>query len=160
MSYRIKRFSTSGRVILPGNKRPCDPMPKAFTDDPKYQGMIRYVEVVEGKKFGKLMNGIPKPIQDIIKQLRKSLKEGHLYDNGKPGEETHYKASESKPNKYHRLTKDINKQDRLEYLVYPPRVVKDEKSGVTALYTKVVLWDCILHRNDFKQKNWSEKESD
>lgn len=134
-------------------------MPKKYTDDPKYRGLRNVIEVSEGKKFKKLMKDLPKPIRDRIKQLRKSLKEGHLYDNGKPGEETHYKASESKPKEYHRLTKDINKQDRLEYLVYPPDIYKDDL-GESFLVTEVVLWDCILHRNDFKQTNWSEKESD
>lgn len=112
MKYKIKRFSQIplGKVILPGNKRPCDPLPRKFTDKPEYIGLKKFVRVEESKKFKENIGKISEISRKRIKNLRTSLKQNHLYDNGDfKDEETHYISKYSKDGRYHRLTKDINK---------------------------------------------------
>ena len=71
-----------GKVILPGNKRPCDPLPRKFTDKPEYIGLERFVRVEEAKKFTENIKKLPDISRKRVKNLRSSLKGNHIYDNG------------------------------------------------------------------------------
>lgn len=159
MDYIIKRFSSTRRVILPGNKRECDPLPKKFTDNPKYDNLMRIVIIENTGRYNKNIQTLPKIARDRVKNLRTSIKNGHLYENGDfQDEETHYISKFSKPNLYHRFTKDIDDHNRLDYIVYPPKVVKDEETGDTYLVTKVVLQNCVGHFDWEKEKLYSETD--
>lgn len=161
MKYKIKRFSQIplGKVILPGNKRPCDPLPRKFTDKPEYIGLKKFVRVEESKKFKENIGKISEISRKRIKNLRTSLKQNHLYDNGDfKDEETHYISKYSKDGRYHRLTKDINNHDRLDYIVYPLTVDTDIETGKKFLVSKVVLQNCIGHFDWKEEKLYSEKE--
>lgn len=100
-------------------------------------------------------------LEKRIKNLRKSLKEGHFYDNGSfPNEETHYIESYSKPGKYHRLTKDIDNHNRLDYIVYPPEIFEDPETDEKYLLTKIVLQNCIGHFDWRNGRYYSDTEED
>ena len=161
MEYKIKRFSQipPGKVILPGNKRPCDPLPRKFTDKPEYVGLEKFVRVEEAKKFTENIGKLPDISRKRVKNLRSSLKGNHIYDNGDyPDEETHYISKYSKDGKYHRLAKDINGHDRLDYIVYPPTLVENEETGERFLVSKVVLQNCVGHFDWKEEKFYSEED--
>ena len=56
----------------------------------------------------------------IIERLKTSLKEGYLYEDKDPSENTHPVNKRCNRTK-HVLTKDINDFDRLGYEVRPPK---------------------------------------
>lgn len=164
MIYKTKRFSNQiplGKVILPGNKRPCDPLPVKFVDLPEFSAINTRIWNVEySKKVEKQISEFPSFVRKRIKSIKRNLEKGYIYNNGGniEGEETHYISRYSKPGKYHRLTKDINDHDRFDYIVYPPEVFTDEETGINYLVSKIVVQSLKGHFDWKEEQLYSEKE--
>lgn len=77
--------------------------------------------------------------RDIIKKLRKDIKDNYLYEDGPAGGRTHYLSEFSILGKHLTLSKDINKADRLIYRVKPPEIKNGKK------IMKVILVNCEGH---------------
>lgn len=92
-----------------------------------------------------------------IKALKKDILNGHLYYDGpEGGGDTHHLEKYSKDGEYHAESKSINSIDRLNYLVYPPRLFEDENGNIR-YEQKVVLTSCKEHYR-FGVGNYSETE--
>lgn len=158
MIYSIKRFSIEdNRIILPGNNRPCDPLPKKFTDRPEFFGLKRVISIESTKRYDKNIRTLSEITRKRVKNLRSSLKNGYIYDNGIfPNEETHYIKKYSKPNRYHRMTKDIDNHNRLDYIIYPSEIVEDPETGEKYLVTNVVLQNCVGHFDWKNERSYSK----
>ena len=117
------------------------------------------LELRRQRKFTENIGKLTDISRKRVKNLRSSLKGNHIYDNGDyPDEETHYISKYSKDGKYHRLTKDINGHDRLDYIVYPPTLVENEETGERFLVSKVVLQNCVGHFDWKEEKFYSEED--
>ena len=89
-----------------------------------------------------------------IKKLVKDIREGHYYDDGPAGGETHYLSEFSKAEKYHLMSKKINpKKDRLNYRIYAPKVINGK------YVMKIVLINCLGH-NITGIGNYSEHDEE
>ena len=80
MIYKTRRFSNqipSGKVILPGNKRPCDPLPVKFVDLPEFSTInIRIWKVEYTKKVEKQISEFPDFTRKRIKSIKRNLEKG------------------------------------------------------------------------------------
>lgn len=79
-----------------------------------------------------------------IKDLIKDINDGHLYDDGPAGGSTHFLSEFTRLGKHITMSKKINREDRLNYRIYPPEVENGR------YIQKVVLVNCIGHRIDSK----------
>lgn len=84
-----------------------------------------------------------------IKNLRRKIKAGYMYEDCDSSERTHYYPSESSPDRYY-ISKDINPNDRLMYDLYKPKLIEIE--GEQCVVIRVVLRYCAghTHRNGKK----------
>ena len=77
MIYKTRRFSNqipSGKVILPGNKRPCDPLPVKFVDLPEFSTInIRIWKVEYTKKVEKQISEFPDFARKRIRSIKRNL---------------------------------------------------------------------------------------
>ena len=111
MIYKTRRFSNqipSGKVILPGNKRPCDPLPVKFVDLPEFSTInIRIWKVEYTKKVEKQISEFPDFARKRIKSIKRNLEKGYIYSNGGniEGEETHYISKYSKQGEISQVNK-------------------------------------------------------
>lgn len=84
----------------------------------------------------------------LIKGLISDIKKGFIYDDGPNGGDTHYLSDYSKPDKFLTYSKSINREDRLNYMIYKPN---EDKS------IKIVLANCKGH-GLLDGRNYSEME--
>lgn len=80
-----------------------------------------------------------------VKKIRRSIKSGHIYDDGDSSERTHYYPADSKPGKRYYVSKDINPNDRLMYDLHAPILYTNPKTGETYIQLKVALLFCAGH---------------
>lgn len=150
------------RIKLFSRRTPIPPqISELFKPQPEIEKKFPLKIIVEPSK-NKWSNDISKlSVTDKkrVDKLKKDIREGHLFDNnGDPDSDTHYLSDFSKtvgPNKSLLMSKYINHSDRLNYRVYPPKLVEDEKTGKTEYVQKVVLESCRGHSRN-GAKNYSD----
>ena len=123
------------------------PPEKQFRADPEIEKEYNVdleIEVIETKNYKEEFSKHYPMEKKAIKEIKKDILDGHLYDDGFAGGDTHYLSKFSKEKKHHMLSKCINTIDRLNYIVYPPELFED-KTGETRYVQKVVLTSCKGH---------------
>lgn len=129
-----------------------------FKADPKVEkelGTKLTIRPEYSNKWSRDMNLIKSPLdKQIINKLKKDIKNGNLYIDGDAGGDTHYLSDFSHKDS-HLMSKIINKNDRLNYRVYPPKIEYNEDLDKIEYIQKVVFESCKGHgRNG--AKNYSE----
>ena len=129
------------------HRDPMLPPEKQFKADPEVEKEYNVdleIEVIETKNYKEEFSKHYSVEKKTIKEFKKDILDGHLYDDGPSGGDTHYLSKFSKEKKHHTLSKCINTIDRLNYIVYPPKLFEDEGGNIRYIQ-KVVLTSCKEH---------------
>lgn len=132
-----------------------DPLPDPFSIPEEWDGLwdsIEYQVTQVDRQYNKDIQELGSIDRHYVRKLRKDLRNGFIYQDGPNGGDTHYLEDYSNPNKYHRLTKSINTFDRLDYLVYPYELDKENRK----LICPIVIQSLKGH-NIYGQGEYSEK---
>lgn len=79
-----------------------------------------------------------------LDELRRDILNSYFMFDGPAGGDTHYLGDYSKSGKYYMFSKEITNEHRLNYKVYPPKVIT-ETTGVKKYVQRVVLDSCFGH---------------
>lgn len=136
----------SRRDILPEEER--------FTNIPEEPTAKVDIDIVPSKsKWANDRSKLSITDKSIVDKLKNDIKQGHLYDDGPNGGDTHWLKDFSNKDS-HLMSKFISYENRLNYRVYKAIVDIDEDGKVK--YTiKVVLESCLGHGRD-GAKNYSD----
>ena len=103
-----------------------------------------FINVEFGKLYEKQMPNIDPANKKIIQRFKKDLKDGLIYDDRFPDDDTEYLDQESKLGKYLVYTKRINGPDRFSYMIYKPKFTK-EKENYYRIEIKIVIYSVKGH---------------
>jgi len=114
------------------NSRTFDPLPNPFSIPIEWIGKYDKItiRVDYTKRYFKEIQLFGEVERKLIKSYIKDLKAGYYYIDGPSGGVTHYLSKKSKPDQFHRMTKDINISDRFDYLVYPPELNEKDREVI------------------------------
>lgn len=92
-------------------------------------------------------------IRKRIKDLRKDLREGYIYDDRQPDSNTHWIGEEKDLNKKHYMSKDIDDHNRLTYDIFHPfeEIIDD----IPTLIVPISLVFCTDHKYRDTRKTYS-----
>jgi len=107
------------------------------------------------KKWESDVNSFPKgsEIRKKINQLKNDIKNGYYYIDGPSGGDTHWLKDFSHKDS-HLMSKAIDKDNRLNYRVYPPAIITSS-SGELIYQQRIVLESCKGHERN-GAANYSE----
>jgi len=121
-----------------------DPAPPRFPIPAGLEHYPRSVLMIYSNRYSNEMRQMG-PRREYVKLALKEVKEG-FYDTDDPANvakglvfDTHILLDFSKLKRYRRFTKSINNFDRVDYLVYPPKLIR----GIVC--TPIVVTSCIGH---------------
>lgn len=80
-----------------------------------------------------------------IKQLLKDIKRGYIYKDGPAGGQTHILGDYSILGKFYVFSKKIDKNHRLNYRVYPPKVLINAKTNQKQYIKLIIIESCWEH---------------
>ena len=141
---RIKRTNDTDE----NNQRKQLSHDKQFLADPKIEkefGVKLKIIIDKTKRFDNEYSKHYSIEKKTITAFKKDILEGNIYYDGPAGGDTHHLEKYSKDGIYHMESKCINTVDRLNYLVYPPRLKKNEETGELEYIQRVVLASCKGH---------------
>lgn len=93
-------------------------------------------------------------IRQRIKNLRKDLKEGFIYEDRQPDSNTHWIGEEKDLKKKHYMSKDVDNHNRLTYDIFHP--FEEVIDGVLTLIVPISLVFCTDHKYRDTRKTYSE----
>jgi hypothetical protein len=106
------------------------------------------VQIEVDKKYEK---DLPKlgikgsPDRKTLDKLKEDVKKKYFDVDGPNGGDTHYLGDFSIPGKFHVFSKGISDIHRLNYRVYPPKVITDKSTKTKSYIQRVVLLSCYDH---------------
>lgn len=100
-----------------------------------------YIDIQSTKKYDTQLE--KSLYKDIVKKLRKDIKDGYIYTDGPTGGDTHFLSDFSHKDS-HVLSKKINDEDRLNYRIYRPTLIQ-KSDGLYYYSMKIVLESCSGH---------------
>ena len=124
----LRKIKAQNKLFSLIKKKERDPLPNKFPIPEEWKGKYIKTKVIVsyGPQYSKDMMIVGDVQKKVIRNLIKDIKNGYYYTDGPNGGDTHYLAKESKPSKFHRMTKSPNNFDRLDYNIYPYEL--DEKN--------------------------------
>ena len=95
-------------------------------------------------RFAKGKNSLGILDKKLVDRFKKDLKNGFIYDDRFPEDDTEYLDQESKPGKYLVYTKRINGPDRFSYIIYEP-IFKEQTEEEEIYEMNINVYSCKGH---------------